>query len=169
MDKHTLARRRDELAHGAAAHHMTAMTNQYPNSSPHLRLVDTDAAISGREPTGTPANVREAEALDAYSRLLVDVAEQVSPCVVRIDIMNADGKRVGSGSGVIVSPDGLVLTNSHVVHGGRRARAANVDGRTLSARVLGDDPDTDLALLRIEENTPLSAARLARDWQSVGL
>jgi S1-C subfamily serine protease len=106
------------------------------------------------------AAARERAALDAYSRLLVEVAEAISPCVVRLDILDASGRKRGSGSGTVVSPDGLVLTNSHVIHGGKRARAATTDGRSLSARVLGDDPDTDLALLRIDENTPLAHARL---------
>ncbi len=136
------------------------MTNHRPSDTPHLRLVDADARFPQSNAAPESAAHREAQALDAYSRLLVDVAEEVSPCVVRIDIVGANGRRMGSGSGVIVSPDGLVLTNSHVVQGGRRARIATVDGRTLSSRVLGDDPDTDLALLRIEENAALSAARL---------
>ena len=65
--------------------------------------------------------VDDAVLLDAYSRSVTDVVERVGPSVVRIDIRHADGRRAGSGSGVIVSPDGLILTNSHVVQGARRA------------------------------------------------
>ena len=137
--------------------------NSHPPFTP--RLVGADEPAVEARPGPTDSRQREQRALDAYSRLLVDIAEDVSPCVVRLDISSADGRRAGSGSGVIVSSDGLVLTNSHVVRGGRRARAITIDGRALSARVLGDDPDTDLALLRIEENTPLSAARLGDSGQ----
>lgn len=98
--------------------------------------------------------------LDAYSKSVTRIAEQVGPSVVRLDIRRGDGRRGGSGSGVIVSPDGLILTNSHVVQGARRADVSTVDGRTLSGRVLGDDPDTDLALVRVDENATLPAARL---------
>ena len=98
--------------------------------------------------------------LDAYSRTVSGIVDKVGQSVVRIDLLNGQGRPCGSGSGVIVSPDGFVLTNSHVVSAGRRAAITTLDGRTFNARVLGDDPDTDLALLRIDENEALPAARL---------
>ncbi len=98
--------------------------------------------------------------LDAYSRSVVKVVDQVGPSVVRLDVRRGDGRRAGSGSGVIVSPDGLVLTNSHVVQGARRADVTTLDGRSLSGRVLGDDADTDLALVRVDEDATLPAAKL---------
>jgi S1-C subfamily serine protease len=98
--------------------------------------------------------------LDSYSRRVTRVVETVGPSVVRLDIRRGDGQRAGSGSGVIVSPDGLILTNSHVVQGAKRADVTTLDGRLLSARVLGDDPDTDLALVRVDEDVTLPAARL---------
>jgi S1-C subfamily serine protease len=97
--------------------------------------------------------------LDAYSQAVTGIVDRVGASVVRIDIRR-NGKPAGSGSGVIVSPDGLILTNSHVVQGAKRAEITTLDGRSLSGRVLGDDPDTDLALIRVDEDTRLPAARL---------
>jgi S1-C subfamily serine protease len=116
---------------------------------------------SSREPSefishGVP---EDGALLDAYSQAVTDIVDRVGASVVRIDIRR-NGKPAGSGSGVIVSPDGLVLTNSHVVQSAKRAIVTTLDGRSLSGRVLGDDPDTDLALIRIDEDTRLPAARL---------
>jgi S1-C subfamily serine protease len=98
--------------------------------------------------------------LDAYSQTITDVVERVGPAVVRIDVRHRDAARAGSGSGVIVAPDGLVLTNSHVVGGAGRVELMTVDGRQLTARVVGDDPDTDLALVRVDAPVTLPAALL---------
>jgi S1-C subfamily serine protease len=121
------------------------------------------------EPPEVPTEDRAL--LDAYSRAVIDVVDRVGPAVVRIDVKAKEGRAgSGTGSGVIVAPDGLVLTNSHVVNGqgsnGRVAggapqvTVATVDGRSLTARVVGDDPDTDLALLRIDAPATLPAAAL---------
>jgi len=99
--------------------------------------------------------------LDAYSRAVIDVVDRVGPAVVRLDAKASEERRhAGTGSGVIVAPDGLVLTNSHVVGGGSRLIVTTVDGRSLSARVVGDDPDTDLALVRVDSAATLPAAAL---------
>jgi S1-C subfamily serine protease len=101
------------------------------------------------------------ELLDAYSRAVTQVVDRVGPTVVRIDVFNRERPgRAGSGSGVLVAPDGLVVTNSHVIGGAARVAITTVDGRTLSARVVGDDPDTDLALLRVDNADTFPAALL---------
>jgi S1-C subfamily serine protease len=99
--------------------------------------------------------------LDAYSRAVIDVVDRVGPTVARLDV-TASGERRngGTGSGVILAPDGLVLTNSHVVGGAARVDVTTIDGRRLAARVVGDDPDTDLALVRIDAPVTLPAAVL---------
>ncbi len=112
---------------------------------------DAEAETQGAGAASVPS---DEEALDAYSRAITGAVEKVGPAVVRVDV------RGGAGSGVIVSPDGLALTNSHVIDGARVVRLTTLDGRRLSARVLGDDQDTDLALLRVEEAVSLPAARL---------
>jgi S1-C subfamily serine protease len=113
-------------------------------------------------PSGPPGGPTDDQGLlDAYSRTVTGVADQLGPTVVKLDIWKRNKTdRAGSGSGVIVAPDGLVLTNSHVVGGAARVELATVDGRTLAARVVGDDPDTDLALVRVDAAVTLPAARL---------
>jgi len=102
----------------------------------------------------------DATLLDVYSQTVSGVAERLGPSVVGLRIAPQGRRPGGSGSGVILSPDGLVLTNSHVVGGGCRVGVRMSDGRDLNARVVGDDPDTDLALVRVEEDVSLPAATL---------
>jgi len=124
---------------------------------PDFRLaLDEAGASSG---SGRVSSDVDEEALDAYSRVVTDVIDHVGPSVVRIDVRRG-GRSAGSGSGVIISPDGLALTNSHVVQGARSVALTTLEGRELQARVLGDDPDTDLALLRVDESVTLPSARL---------
>ena len=89
---------------------------------------------------------REPDLPDAYSRAVVGVTRQLMPAV--IGVTGRAGDRRGSGSGVVIAPDGLALTNSHVVAGRRELVVRTTDGDRLDAEVLGDDPSTDLALLR---------------------
>ena len=79
---------------------------------------------------------------------MTSVADAVGPAVVRVEIHASKQGRGGVGSGVIIAPDGLVLTNSHVVEGAKDLRLTDAEGRVMDARVIGEDPDTDLALLR---------------------
>lgn len=101
--------------------------------------------------------------LDAYSNAVIDVTERVGPAVVRVETgartPNAR-ERGGLGSGIVISPDGLVLTNSHVVGDSRHIRLRDTEGVVTDARVLGADPDTDLALLRADGARELRYAGL---------
>jgi S1-C subfamily serine protease len=87
--------------------------------------------------------------LDPYSAQIVNAFERVGPAVVHIIALRADGKPRGQGSGVIFTPDGYVLTNSHVVAGAARLRAAFTDGQVLDATLVGEDAATDTAVLRL--------------------
>jgi S1-C subfamily serine protease len=101
----------------------------------------------------------DVELLDAYSRAVSDVVDRVGPAVVRVEA-RAEGRQGGTGSGVLLSPDGLALTNSHVVEGARDLRLSTADGQTIEARLIGDDPDTDLALVRATSGADLPSATL---------
>jgi len=105
-----------------------------------------DAATRDSDDAARRADADEAP-LDAYSRTVADIADRVGPAVVRV-ASGGHGRRGGVGSGLVIADDGLVLTNSHVVAGVRRVRLALTDGNQTEAELLGDDPDTDLALLR---------------------
>ena len=92
----------------------------------------------------------ELELHDAYSRAVMGVAERIGPSVVSLRIKSAGRRSAGGqGSGLIVTPDGYVLTNSHVVHKAHDVMVELMDGRSVPARVAGDDPSTDIAVVRI--------------------
>src|SRR5437764_303540 len=89
-----------------------------------------------------------ADLLDAYSTAVMRAVDRASSAVIHLDVRGNDAPG-GSGSGFFISPDGYALTNSHVVHGAREIRAAVADGRRVTADLIGEDPDTDLAVVRI--------------------
>jgi len=113
----------------------------------------------------------DGELLDAYSRAVVDTVEHAGPAVVKISHVSADDAQGASGSGFIFTPDGFVLTNSHVVAGARDLQVLLRDGRLYRAELVGDDPDTDLAVVRIDgPDLPwlrLGASRAVRAGQVV--
>jgi len=110
----------------------------------------TDSSVAPTQPAAMGGD--EHDLFDAYSEAVAAVVDTVGPAVVRVDTRERDGKagRGGVGSGVVISPDGLTLTNAHVVNGAREIRLSDTEGRTTEARLLGIDPDTDLALLRAD-------------------
>ena len=105
---------------------------------------------------------RDDELLDAYSSAVVAAVEAVSPSVVHVQVRGSRRGQPaqGSGSGTILSPDGIVLTNNHVVEGAAAIELALNDARRMPARILGRDADTDIAVLRAETSDRLPAARL---------
>ena len=121
----------------------------------------TDESLSSRTTEHAPVN--DQALLDAYSNAVIGVTERVGPAVVRVEtgpkVRNAR-ERGGLGSGIVISPDGLVLTNSHVVGSSKEIRLRDIEGVVTDARVLGVDPDTDLALLRADGARDLPYASL---------
>jgi len=123
-------------------------------------MLNENDSISG---AGLATLDAQDEVLDAYSRAVIGAVEHVGPAVVSIYVGgSAEAARGhgGAGSGVVVTPDGYVLTNEHVVQAVEEARVAFVDGRSLPASVVGRDPSTDLAVLRAQAGA-LPYARLS--------
>ena len=118
-----------------------------------------DLEPAGAQPVEnvTQTTTGDGDLLDAYSRAVIGAVEKAGPGVVHIAIRNPSG-RGGTGSGFVVASDGLIFTNSHVVNGAKAIEVSLPDGQRAAARIVGEDPDSDIAVLRTDGARPPGVA-----------
>lgn len=127
-----------------------------------------DNNTSVAEPLVRPS-LEDDDLLDGYSKTITQAVAKVGAAVVNIRVHSTHrGQRRGpeaggSGSGFVIAPDGFILTNSHVVHGAIRMEVSLADGRVFDASLVGDDPETDLAVIRINTSQLVHARFGTRD------
>src|SRR5512147_464917 len=137
---------------------LTSRSNSLNHNRPMLDFASSPEVRDAGEAASPSAN--DTEILDAYSNAVTSVADAVGPAVVRVEVRAKNGRPAGVGSGVNIAPYGLVLTNSHVVEGAKDIWLQDADGHLMEARSLGEDSDTDLALLRAGSARDLPSASL---------
>ncbi len=129
-----------------------------------------DNAVAAPAVQSSPHQDENSTLLDAYSSAVVGAVDRVGPSVAHLEVTlasspptrargrrSADAERTGAGSGFVFTPDGFLLTNSHVVESASRIRATFADGESHAAEVVGVDPDTDLAVLRVDVPSLIAA------------